>query len=105
MKKNQDYQFFLQNINETIMKLKKQHGLSTCQLAQRLSISEKKMLDVENGKTLLTLEQLIDLAETFGLNMHEFMCMIEAHDTKIKEEQKAYSAFTFHHNQIISSLS
>lgn len=60
-------------IGQQIRKIRKAHGLSQEELAERVDISTTHMSHIETGSTKLSLPVLVDLATTLGVRTDDLL--------------------------------
>ena len=71
-------------IGHTIRKLRKAHGWTQVELAQKLNASQKVVTTYENNQRTPTLENLKKLAAIFGVSIDE---IVGVKDVEIAKEQ------------------
>lgn len=61
-------------IGQRIRKIRKAHGLSQEELAERVNISTTHMSHIETGNTKLSLPVLVDIANTLEVRADDLLC-------------------------------
>lgn len=74
------------NIHSAIKKLREKHRFSQYEMADRLNISQSTYLQIERGKTELTVSRLIAIAEIFGV---EPASLLESNEGRKAESKSA----------------
>jgi len=64
-------------VGAVLRQRREQMGLEQSQIAQRLGLTQSSYSRIESGKTSLTLLQLSDMAQHFGMNPHGFVAQVE----------------------------
>lgn len=78
-------------IGKRIQELRKAHGLSQEQVAEKADISPNYLSRIECGKENPTLDMLIKLADALGVEMWEIFDF--GHEVTIKELREAMNKF------------
>ena len=68
-------------IGQRIRKVRKAHGLSQEELAEKVSISTTHMSHIETGNTKLSLQVLVDIATALGVRTDDLLYDIPAVST------------------------
>ncbi len=76
-------------IGEKIRELRKLHGLSQMELAERLGLSFQQIQKYEKGMTRISVSRLSDISEVFGVDITEFFKGYKE-SYKIKESSSPY---------------
>ena len=93
-------------IGQQIRKVRKAHGLSQEELAERVGISTTHMSHIETGNTKLSLPVLVDIADALEVRTDDLLGRNTAHTvTAISEEMAALlSRCTTKEAKIISEI-
>ena len=80
-------------IGQKIRKIRKAHGLSQEELAEKVNISTTHMSHIETGKTKLALPTIVKIANALSVSTDELLCdsLVQTqhvYDKKIAEELK-----------------
>lgn len=59
-------------IGQRIKSFRKQQNLTIKELANKINSSAGYLSDIENGKTLLSINKLIDICDALGVTLSEF---------------------------------
>ena len=85
-------QLIEKKIGEKIRELRKLHGLSQMELAERLGLSFQQIQKYEKGMTRISVSRLSDISEVFGVDITEFFKGYKE-SYKIKESSSPYGEF------------
>src|SRR4051794_14473331 len=65
----------IETLAENVRQLRESHGLSLSQLSERSGIAKATLFKVERGRTNPTLETLVSIADTFGINVQSLIAV------------------------------
>ncbi len=82
-------QLIEKKIGEKIRELRKLHGLSQMDLAEKLGLSFQQIQKYEKGLTRISVSRLSDISEIFGVDITDFFKGYKE-DYKIKESSLPY---------------
>lgn len=93
-------------IGQRIRKVRKAHGLSQEELAEKVSISTTHMSHIETGNTKLSLQVLVDIATALGVRTDDLLYDIPAvpTNTAMNEIAAVLDRCTVQESKIIADV-
>lgn len=72
-------------ISSNLMRLRKENGISTTEVSKVLGMSRQGYNSIENGRSVLTLENAVALAKYYGISIEELIQVPNSHSSSSNE--------------------